>query len=451
MKSIICEAERLSCADLQVVVLMGGLGSRLKERTVSCPKPLVPIHGKPFFEYELNLLLQSGFKKFVFLVGYRANMIEEYFGDGGRYGKDISIRYSYDGEQLLGTGGAVIRALPLLEEDFMLVYADSFMDVDYFQIMYRYFAGKSAGIKALMTVMENADRFDKSNVIFKDGEIKVYDKKNIVSEMTYIDYGIEIFSREVFADFEKSSGEKIVDLSDIQRELVEKKSCVACEVTHRFYEIGTPVSLKEFTDYAEKRFRNSHGVCFLDRDGVINEIIFNEDTEQLDSPLSVSQVRFLPGAVEGLKKLCESGMELFVVTNQPAAAKGKTTLSKLYDINTFIVKELRKKGIEIAEVSVCPHHPAGSDATKEKFLIQECDCRKPGAGLLMNVMRKHRIDPSCSYMIGDSYTDMLAGRTAGVKTAFIGDYKCDVCGRLQHIKPDIIGKDLLEVAGKIVC
>ena len=451
MKKIICETGRLSCEDLQVVVLMGGLGSRLKEQTVDCPKPLVPIHGTPFFEYELNLLLQSGFKKFVFLTGYRANMIEEYFGDGSRYGKDISIRYSYDGEKLLGTGGAVIRALPFLEEDFMLVYADSFMDVDYFQIMHRYFAGKPAGKKALMTVMENADRFDKSNVIFKDGEIKVYDKKNITREMTYIDYGIEIFSREVFEAFKKSSEEKAVDLSDIQRELVEKKRCAACEVHHRFYEIGTPASLAEFSDYVEKRFRELHGVCFLDRDGVINEITFNEDTEQLDSPLSVSQFRFLPGAVDGLKKLYKSGMELFIVTNQPAAAKGKTTLSKLYDINTFMVKELRKEGIEIAEVSVCPHHPVGSDKAKERFLIRDCNCRKPGAGLLLKIMKKHRIDPARSYMIGDSYTDMLAGRTAGVKLAFIGDYKCDVCGRLQYVKPDIIGKNLLEVAEKIVC
>ena len=124
--------EKPACEDMQVVVLMGGLGSRLKEQTLNCPKPLVPVHGKPFFEYELMLLLHAGFKRFVFLVGYRAGMIEEYFGDGSRYGEDISIRYSYDGETLLGTGGAVIRALSLLEEDFMLVYADSFMDVDLF-------------------------------------------------------------------------------------------------------------------------------------------------------------------------------------------------------------------------------------------------------------------------------------------------------------------------------
>lgn len=450
MKNAVCEMEKSACKDLQAVVLMGGLGSRLKEQTTERPKPLVEVWGKPFFEYEFHLLLQSGFRKFVFLVGYRANMLEEYFGDGSRYGEDVSIQYSYDGETLLGTGGAIIKALPLLEEDFMLVYADSFMDVDYFQIMYRYFVGKAAGMSALMTVMENGNRFDKSNVIYQDGGIKVYDKKNITAEMSYIDYGIEVFSKEVFASLAESFCGKALDLSDIQKKLVEEKKCAVCEETHRFYEIGTPVSLKEFTEYAAKRFMEPHGACFIDRDGVINEIVYNEDTEQLDSPLAISQFQFLPGAVEGLKKLYESGMTLFIVSNQPAAAKGKAALSTLYDINTFMIKELLKEGVQIAEVSICPHHPVGSARTKERFLVRKCDCRKPAAGLLFEIMKKHKIDLTHSYMIGDSYTDMLAGRSAGVKTAFVGDYKCDVCGRLDFVKPDMIGKNLLEIAKQIV-
>ncbi len=442
--------EKPACEDMQVVVLMGGLGSRLKEQTLNCPKPLVPVHGKPFFEYELMLLLHAGFKRFVFLVGYRAGMIEEYFGDGSRYGEDISIRYSYDGETLLGTGGAVIRALSLLEEDFMLVYADSFMDVDYFEIVYRYFAGKAAGMKALMTVMENADRFDKSNVVYKDGEIKVYDKKNTTAGMSCIDYGIEVFSKEVFAGLAESLQGKAADLSDIQKKLVEEKKCIACEETNRFYEIGTPASLGEFTEYAERRFIGAGRACFIDRDGVINEIVFREETEQLDSPLLTGEFRFLPGAVEGLKKLYESGMTLFIVSNQPAAAKGKTTLSKLYDINTFMVKELLREGIRIAEVSICPHHPKGSERTRERFLIQKCGCRKPEPGMLLQIMKKYHIDKAHSWMIGDAYTDMLAGRSAGVKTAFAGDYKCDVCGRLDFVKPDLIGKDLAEIAERIL-
>ena len=107
----------LNTQDIQVVVLMGGLGTRLKEYTKECPKPLVDVGGRPFFDYSLRLLMHHGFRKFLFLIGYRAEMIEEYYGDGSRLG--ISITYCYDGKELLGTGGAVRRAYDLLENDFL--------------------------------------------------------------------------------------------------------------------------------------------------------------------------------------------------------------------------------------------------------------------------------------------------------------------------------------------
>lgn len=439
--------DTLVLASLQVVVLMGGLGSRLGQQTANTPKPLILVNGTPFFEYEFKLLLKSGFRKFLFLVGYRAYMIEEYFGDGSRYGQDVQISYSYDGEELLGTGGAVVKALPLLENDFMLIYADSFMDINYFEVVYRYFEGKERGRNSLMTVMENSDRFDKSNVVFQDGEILVYNKKTPTPEMQYIDYGIEVFSKEIFQNF--NLGIKI-DLADFQTQLVENGMCVGCEETHRFYEIGTADSLAEFTKYIRERFEKPHPACFIDRDGVINEIVFNENTEQLDSPMNVEELIFCPNAMEGLKKLAEAGYLLFIVTNQPAAAKGKTTLADIYDINTNIVKTAQEKNIQVMEVSMCPHHPVGTADAKEKFLIKKCECRKPAVGLITSILDKYNIDLTASYMIGDSYTDILAGKNAHLRTAFIGDYKCDVCSRLKYNKPDLVGKDLFELAKKIV-
>ena len=163
--------------DMQVVVLMGGLGTRLKEYTKECPKPLVEVEGRPFFDYSLKLLMHHGFKKFLFLIGYRAEMIEEYYGDGSALG--ISITYCYDGKELLGTGGAVKRAYDHLEDDFLLMYGDSFMDIDYEETLYRYFEGKSRGMRALMTVLKNGNRFDRSNVIMDGTGIKLYDKMNM--------------------------------------------------------------------------------------------------------------------------------------------------------------------------------------------------------------------------------------------------------------------------------
>ena len=109
----------ISPADVQVVVLMGGLGTRLKEYTKECPKSLVDVCGRPFFDHQLDLLTAWGFHKFLFLIGYRADMIEDHYGDGRD--RNISIQYSYDGEKLLGTGGAVRRAYDLLEDDFLLI------------------------------------------------------------------------------------------------------------------------------------------------------------------------------------------------------------------------------------------------------------------------------------------------------------------------------------------
>ncbi len=434
----------ISPADVQVVVLMGGLGTRLKDHTKNCPKSLVDVCGRPFFDHQLDLLCAWGFKKFVFLIGYRADMIEEHFKDGSDRG--ISITYSYDGEKLLGTGGAVRRAMPYLEDDFLLIYGDSFMDIDYAETLYRYQRGKESGARALMTVLRNNNRLDKSNVVMKDGELVLYDKHEPTPDMEYIDYGVCMYERSLFEGFAE---DEAFDISTIQHDLSVKGRMVAQIVTKRFYEIGSPESLAEFTAYVTKRFNEEHPAVFVDRDGVINEIVFNEDTELLDSPLNVSQFKFLPGVTEALRMFKEKGYYTFIVTNQPAAAKGKTTLAKLYDINTHMADALAAEGVEIDDMFMCPHYPKELPATKEKFLIKKCNCRKPEPGLIYRAMRKYSIDMSSSFMIGDSCTDVVAGSAVGLSTIFIGDLKCDVCKKIGDLSPTYIASDLLEAA-KIV-
>ncbi|MCR5301121.1 MAG: HAD-IIIA family hydrolase [Lachnospiraceae bacterium] len=429
-------------ADFQVVVLMGGLGTRLKDYTKQCPKSLVDVCGRPFFDYQLDLLSAWGFRKFVFLIGYRADMIEEYYGDGRDRG--ISIKYSYDGEKLLGTGGAVRRAFDLLEDDFLLIYGDSFMDIDYAETLYRYGRDKAAGARALMTVLRNNNRFDKSNVVMeKDGRLALYDKHNPVPEMEHIDYGVCVYEKSLF---EAYSPDEAFDIADIQHELSVKGQMTAQIVTKRFYEIGSPASLDEFTQYVKKRFESANPAVFVDRDGVINEIVWNDDIEQLDSPMKVSQFKFLPGAAEALRTIKEKGYRIFIVTNQPGAAKGKTDLATLYDINTYMIENLAKEGVEIDDLFMCPHYPKKLPGTKEEFLIRKCNCRKPEPGLIYRAMRKYNIDLSVSYMIGDSCSDITAGAAVGLSTVFIGDLKCDLCKKLKDVQPTFIAPDLAGAA-----
>lgn len=428
-------------ADVQVVVLMGGLGTRLKNFTKECPKSLVDVSGRPFFDYQLDLLTAWGFRKFVFLIGYKAGMIEDHYGDGSDRG--ISIQYSYDGEKLLGTGGAVRRALDLLEDDFLLIYGDSFMDIDYAETLYRYEKGRAAGARALMSVLCNNNRFDKSNVVMDKNRIVLYDKHEPTPEMDHIDYGVCMYEKSLFED---CAEDEAFDIAEILHELSVKGQLASQVVTKRFYEIGSPESLAECSAYMKHRYQEDHPAVFVDRDGVINEIVWNEDAEQLDSPMKVSQFKFLPDAAEALRTIGNKGYYIFIVTNQPGAAKGKTDLATLYDINTHMIDSLSKEGVDIDDLFMCPHYPKELPLTREKFLIKKCNCRKPEPGLIYRAMRKYNIDMSRSYMIGDSCTDVAAGAAVGLQTIFIGDLKCDLCKKLGDLSPDYIAQSLKDAA-----
>ena len=427
--------------DMQVVVLMGGLGTRLSEYTKKTPKSLVEVNGRPFFDYELKLLRHYGFQRFLFLVGYRAEMIEEYYKTGEELG--ISITYCYDGKELLGTGGAIRRAYPYLEENFLVIYGDSFMDIDYEETLCRFDEGLKNGKPALMTVLENGNRFDKSNVVVKDGEIVLYDKQNTTPEMSYIDYGVCVYKKELFEEFPESER---FDLAVLQHRLSVEGKLSAHIVTKRFYEIGSPPALKEFGEYARQRFEEKRPAVFLDRDGVLDEIVFNEDIEQMDAPLKVSEFQLFDFAKEAVKLIREKGYYVFIATNQPGAAKGKTKLITLYDINAEMTRELLSDGIELDMICMCTHFPRLLPYNKEPLLVQSCNCRKPKPGLIELPSDIYSIDYENSWMVGDSLTDVQAGQAAGVKTAFIGELKCDSCKKLCEVAPDIVVKNVVEFA-----
>ena len=262
--------------------------------------------------------------------------------------------------------------------------------------------------------------------------------------MQYIDYGINIFNRKIFEGINLKNG--VLDLADIQNKLSLENKISACEVLNRFYEIGSPKSLNEFTDYVQKRFINSNKAIFLDRDGVINQIVWNENIEQLDSPMTPEEFVLLPNVIEALKILRDKNYLLFIITNQPAAAKGKTKYLTLCEINKKFLNLMRENNIEIADIEMCPHHEKGSDFAKEKFLIHECDCRKPKTGMIENICAKFNIDIKNSWMVGDSVSDIICGRNAELKTAFIGELKCDACKILNCERPDTIYKNILNFA-----
>jgi NDP-sugar pyrophosphorylase family protein len=219
------------------VILAGGLATRLRPLTEKIPKSLVEVAGRPFLEHQIALLRKNGITNIFLCVGYLGEMIEQRFGDGEQLG--VQIAYSYDGEKLLGTGGAIKKLLPRLPEDFFVLYGDSFLPIDYPAVATHFRASAKA---ALMTVFHNENAWDRSNVWFEHGTIRRYSKAEQLPQMRYIDYGLTVCNRSIFEGY--PTGERF-DLAIVLERLSERGELGGYEVHQRFYEIGSLTGLEE--------------------------------------------------------------------------------------------------------------------------------------------------------------------------------------------------------------
>ena len=222
---------------LPVALLAGGLATRLRPVTEKIPKLLVEVAGEPFFNHQLRLLKKAGLTRVVLCVGHLGEMIVDRYGDGAKWG--VHLDYSFDGPKLLGTGGALIRALPQLGDAFYVLYGDSYLPIDY-QAVGRGFLG--SGKLGLMTVFENREAYDASNVWFEDGRIRLYSKTEKPAQMRHIDYGLGVFRAAAFAGCPRDA---VVDLAAVQADLCARGELAGYEVKERFYEIGSPAGLNE--------------------------------------------------------------------------------------------------------------------------------------------------------------------------------------------------------------
>lgn len=234
-----------SLSQFPVAILAGGLATRLRPITEKIPKVLVSVAGQPFLTHQLELLRTQGITRAVLCLGYLGEMVQREFGDGSTHG--MQLDYSFDGPVLLGTGGALKRALPKLGEKFFVLYGDSYLPTPFAPIAETF---ERSGKPGLMTVYRNQGKYDTSNVVFGDGEIKVYDKKLRSPEMHYIDYGLSLFRAKAF---DRYPADKAFDLADVMRDLVAEKQLAGYEVSERFYEIGSHEGLKELNALLSKK------------------------------------------------------------------------------------------------------------------------------------------------------------------------------------------------------
>ena len=224
-----------------VALLAGGLATRLRPLTEVTPKALIEIAGRPFIDHQLRWLARQKVRNVVICAGHLGEQIRAFVGNGSAW--DMTVAYSFDGPQLLGTGGALKQALPLLDEKFFVLYGDSYLPIKYRPVADAFIA---AGKPALMTVFKNDGRWDRSNVEFTTGAIRCYDKRSPTAKMRHIDYGLGVLSP---AALEGWPADAPFDLADVYAGLAAAGELAGYEVAERFYEIGSSEGMRETAAY----------------------------------------------------------------------------------------------------------------------------------------------------------------------------------------------------------
>ncbi len=233
---------------LPVAILAGGTATRLRPITETIPKALVDVNGRPFAEYQLEWLRDEGIERAIFCVGYLGEMIREALGNGSRWG--VTIEYVFDGDRLLGTAGALKRALPVLGPEFFVLYGDSMLTCALPPVERAF---RDSGCAGLMTVFRNDDKWDRSNVLFESGRIVRYDKVERTPDMQHIDYGLGVITERALAPVPV---DRPSDLANVYQRLLADGQLAGMEMPERFYEMGSPQGLEETRAFLAARSRH---------------------------------------------------------------------------------------------------------------------------------------------------------------------------------------------------
>jgi NDP-sugar pyrophosphorylase family protein len=230
---------------MQCVILAGGLGTRMRPLTDLCPKTLLPVAGHPFAWHQMHWLAAQGIDDVVYCIAHQGQQIRQYWATEPAPVR--ALRYVDEGAELRGTGGALRLALDerVLDESFFVLYGDSFLPVEFAPV---WSAFEASGGRALMTVLKNRGRWDRSNVIYDGGRVVLYSKTAdppTQARMQYIDYGLSVLRRDVIGDI----AETVFDLSSVFHRLSIEGQLAGYEVTQRFYEIGSPEGLRDLERY----------------------------------------------------------------------------------------------------------------------------------------------------------------------------------------------------------
>lgn len=368
----------------QAVILAGGRGLRLGALTADRPKPMVALHGRPFLEYLIEMLRDQGFSDVLLLLGYRAESVQDHFGDGRDFG--VNVRYSITDPDRM-TAHRLRTARDLIDETFLLMYCDNYWPLQLEQLWSRYL---QAGTAALTTVYSNTDGYSRSNIrVSAEGVVERYDRTRTASGLNGVEIGYAILRRDVLDLLPEE--DKPVEEALYPR-LASTGELAAYVTDHRYYGVGSIERLP-----LTERFLARTPAVIVDRDGVLNRRAAPGRYIR-----NVAEFEWLPGSLDALRHFREAGYRIIVASNQAGIARGEVTISALEEIHQMMRVQAGAAGGAIDAIYYCPH---AWDAG--------CVCRKPKPGLLFQAQREFSIDLTRTFFLGDDERDLQAAEAAG--------------------------------------
>lgn len=383
----------------QAVILVGGLGSRLGQLTADMPKPMLPVGGEPFLLHLLRNIARHGFEEILLLARHRSDLIAEALGGKQVAGAHVTVLSE---PERAGTAGALREALAHLDETFLLSNGDSFFDFNYLALTETF---RRTGASAALALREIAETARYGRVTLDDsGRVTAFEEKSETPlGRGTINGGVYVLSRKVVESL--GPGELSLE-TQVLPGLVSDGMVVGQSFCGYFIDIGVPESLaraqREIPDVMRRK------VVFLDRDGTLNR--------DRGYTYRAEDLEFLPGVPEAIRICNDTGRLVIVVTNQAGIARGYYSAMDMQRFHSEMNRRLREHGAHIDAFYHCPHHPDGS----VPGLNSNCDCRKPGTGMLERAMEEWRFDLDDAILVGDKPSDIECAEAFGIRGIMAG-------------------------------
>ncbi len=404
----------------QAVIFCGGKGERLKPLTDYLPKPMIDIDGNPFLEYLINQLKEQGISDIVLLTGYKKEIIEDYFGDGSKFG--IKIEYSR-GPVEWETAKRLWEARDLIWDNFLLLYGDNHVPFN---------LKKSISFHLDKNKILSFIVFSKptnNNLKIEEDIVTFYDETRQADGLKYVELGYMIVNKQGILDVMEDSN---ISFSEIIKRLVEKREVAGLETKYKYHSISDMERLEKMRHYLINK-----KILLIDRDGVINK-----KAQRGQYILKKEDLIFLEDSMNSMKELSERGFSFIILTNQPAIAKGLISKKDLADMHDYLLKKLKEDGINVLEIFYCPHG-----------INDGCECRKPNPGMIIEACNKYSIIPNKTIFIGDDERDCLAAVRAGCGSILIGneyDLALNIKYHNAYAEPDYAARNFSDACEFII-